>query len=67
MSSRTRMRAARLRSEPGHVIFLATDWKMYEMVVRHEMPPKLIGHRGHPNPPFGEGCRLTWETWGGYD
>lgn len=49
------------------MIFLATDWKMYEMVVRHEMPPKLIGHRGHPNPPFGEGCRLTWETWGGYD
>jgi hypothetical protein len=23
----------------------------------------LLGHSGHPNPPFGEGCPLTWATW----
>jgi hypothetical protein len=35
------------------------------MVVRHEMLHDLIGRSGHPNPPFGEGCPLTWATWNG--
>jgi hypothetical protein len=36
---------------------------MDEMVVRHEMLHDLIGRPGHPAPPFGQGCPLTWETW----
>jgi hypothetical protein len=46
-----------------HHIFLAGDWAMDEMVVRHEMLHDLIGMPGHPAPPFGEGCPLTWATW----
>lgn len=48
-----------------HHIFLASDWVMNEMVVRHEMLHDLIGQPGHPAPPFGEGCPLTWQTWNG--
>ena len=46
-----------------HHIYLAGDWSMDEMVVRHEMLHDLIGRPGHPAPPFGQGCPLTWETW----
>ena len=46
-----------------HHIFLAGDWAMDEMVVRHEMLHDLIGMPGHPSPPFGKGCPLTWATW----
>ncbi|MGH7508753.1 MAG: hypothetical protein ACREMZ_04715 [Gemmatimonadales bacterium] len=48
-----------------HHIFLASDWIMDEMVVRHEMLHDLLGRPGHPDPPFGEGCPLTWESWNG--
>jgi hypothetical protein len=48
-----------------HHIFLAGDWAMDEMVVRHEMLHDMIGRPGHPAPPFGRGCPLTWETWNG--
>jgi hypothetical protein len=48
----------------GHQIYLADEWKMNEMVVRHEMLHDLMDGGGHPNPPFGEEwCPLTWETW----
>jgi hypothetical protein len=33
------------------------------MVVRHEMLHDLMRRSGHPDPPFGNGCPLTWETW----
>ena len=46
-----------------HHIYLAGDWAMDEMVVRHEMLHELIGRPGHPAPPFGVGCPLTWQTW----
>lgn len=49
----------------GHLIYLAEEWKMSEMVVRHEMLHDLMNRGGHPDPPFGEGCPLTWETWPG--
>jgi hypothetical protein len=49
----------------SHQIFLASDWAANEMVVRHEMLHDLIGHPGHPDPPFGKGCPLTWATWDG--
>src|SRR5690349_20325461 len=42
-------------------IWIASDWKDNEMVVRHEMLHALIGEPGHPNPPFGSECPLTWE------
>lgn len=48
-----------------HHIFLASEWVMDEMVVRHEMLHDMIGRPGHPAPPFGEGCPLTWDTWHG--
>jgi hypothetical protein len=35
------------------------------MVVRHEMLHDMIGMPGHPAPPFGLGCPLTWDTWDG--
>ena len=49
--------------DPGHTIFIAENWKEHEMVVRHEMLHELMRRSGHPNPPFGQGCPLTWETW----
>jgi hypothetical protein len=48
-----------------HHIILASEWAMDEMVVRHEMLHDMIGRPGHPAPPFGRGCPLTWETWNG--
>jgi hypothetical protein len=51
--------------EPGHHIYLAGDWTMNEMVVRHEMLHDLLGRPGHPDPPFGDPCPLTWATWRG--
>jgi hypothetical protein len=51
--------------EPGHRIYLAEDWTMNEMVVRHEMLHDLLGRAGHPDPPFGNPCSLTWATWQG--
>jgi hypothetical protein len=47
----------------NHHIFLASKWAMDEMVVRHEMLHDLLGRPGHPDPPFGIGCPLTWATW----
>jgi hypothetical protein len=44
-------------------IIIAGDWTRHEMVVRHEMLHELMRRSGHPNPPFGNGCPLTWETW----
>jgi len=49
--------------DPDHKIFLASDWTLHEMVVRHEMLHDLMRRSGHPSPPFGAGCPLTWETW----
>ena len=49
--------------DPGHRIFLASEWTGHEMVVRHEMLHELMRRSGHPDPPFGNGCPLTWETW----
>jgi hypothetical protein len=49
--------------DPDHRIWLADEWKQHEMVVRHEMLHDLMRRSGHPDPPFGNGCPLTWETW----
>lgn len=49
----------------GHRIYLAEEWMLNEMVVRHEMLHDLMNGGGHPNPPFGKGCPLTWDTWPG--
>jgi hypothetical protein len=51
--------------DKNHHIYLASEWAMDEMVVRHEMLHDMIGMPGHPAPPFGEGCPLTWDTWDG--
>jgi hypothetical protein len=51
--------------QQGHQIYIAQEWMMNEMVVRHEILHDLLNAGGHPNPPFGEGCPLTWETWPG--
>jgi hypothetical protein len=48
-----------------HDIFIAGDWTNTEMVVRHEMLHDLLGQSGHPDPPFGKGCGLTWAAWSG--
>lgn len=53
------------RWEPNHRIYLAEAWVQSELVVRHEMLHALLGRAGHPAPPFGQGCPLTWETWRG--
>ncbi len=53
------------RWEDDHTIYLAETWRDHEMVVRHEMLHDLIGHAGHPAPPFGVPCPLTWSTWTG--
>lgn len=46
-------------------IYIASEWVDNEMVVRHEMLHALLDKPGHPNPPFGADCPLTWETWRG--
>ena len=51
--------------EPDHEVFLAEEWVMNEMVVRHEMLHDLLERSGHPDPPFGDPCPLTWATWQG--
>ena len=51
--------------EPNHSIYLAGDYTSNEMVVRHEMLHDLLNRSGHPDPPFGNGCPLTWATWNG--
>ena len=53
--------------QSDHRIWIAGDYVANEMVVRHEMLHDLLGHPGHPNPPFGQGCPLTWSTWTGTD
>jgi hypothetical protein len=53
--------------ESDHRIFIAADWADNEMVVRHEMLHDLLHRAGHPSPPFGQGCPLTWATWTGSD
>lgn len=50
----------------AHEIFVAEAFLQNEMVLRHEMLHDLIGHAGHPDPPFGDaGCGLTWTSWSG--
>lgn len=51
--------------EPGHRIYVAREWSTNEMVVRHEMLHDLLDRAGHPDPPFGTPCPLTWATWRG--
>ena len=51
--------------ESSHQIWIAKEWLDNEMVVRHEMLHDLLDRSGHPNPPFGQDCPLTWETWKG--
>ncbi len=47
----------------NHAIYIAEDWAANEMVVRHEILHDLLGRSGHPDPPFGSPCPLTWDTW----
>lgn len=51
------------RWEPSSRIYVAEAYRRDELVVRHEMLHALLGRAGHPNPPFGIGCPLTWQTW----
>ncbi|HEU4649532.1 MAG TPA: hypothetical protein VFS33_10770 [Gemmatimonadales bacterium] len=51
------------RWNSGHKIYIASAYADNEMVVRHEMLHELIGHPGHPEPPFADPCPLTWESW----
>jgi hypothetical protein len=51
------------RWNDNHHIYIASAYQYNELVVRHEMLHDLLGRPGHPNPPFGEGCPLTWESW----
>lgn len=53
------------RWEDDHRIYLAQSWRENEMVVRHEMLHELLNRSGHPSPPFGSPCPLTWATWNG--
>ncbi|HEU5169533.1 MAG TPA: hypothetical protein VFU46_03285 [Gemmatimonadales bacterium] len=49
----------------SHDIYIASVYVRHELVVRHEMLHELLGRPGHPDPPFGTGCPLTWESWRG--
>ena len=55
------------RWNTDHTIYISESWTENEMVVRHEMLHDLIGRPGHPDPPFGNPCPLTWATWHGDD
>ena len=49
--------------QSSHQIWIAGDYVENEMAVRHEMLHDLLGRSGHPDPPFGSPCPLTWTTW----
>lgn len=51
------------RWQDSHTIYISDDYKNNELVVRHEMLHELLGYPGHPDPPFGAGCPLTWNSW----
>jgi len=51
------------RWNDNHHIYIASAYLNSELVVRHEMLHDLLGRPGHPDPPFGNGCPLTWESW----
>ncbi|MGH7628141.1 MAG: hypothetical protein ACREOF_01895 [Gemmatimonadales bacterium] len=51
------------RWNDNHHIYIASAYLENELVVRHEMLHDLLGRPGHPDPPFGNGCPLTWEAW----
>ncbi|HET8623274.1 MAG TPA: hypothetical protein VFM14_06905 [Gemmatimonadales bacterium] len=51
------------RWNDNHHIYIASAYVNNELVVRHEMLHDLLGRPGHPDPPFGNGCPLTWEAW----
>jgi hypothetical protein len=51
------------RWNANHHIYIASAYVTHELVVRHEMLHDLLGRPGHPDPPFGNGCPLTWESW----
>ncbi len=51
------------RWNDNHHIYIASAYLDNELVVRHEMLHDLVGRPGHPDPPFGNGCPLTWEAW----
>jgi hypothetical protein len=53
------------RWEPNHHIYLAESFRLSEFAVRHEILHDLLDRSGHPSPPFGDRCPLTWETWTG--
>lgn len=53
------------RWEDNHTIYVAEAYLDHEMVVRHEMLHDLLDAHGHPDPPFGQPCPLTWSTWTG--
>lgn len=53
------------RWNDNHHIYLASAYAGSELVVRHEMLHDLLNRGGHPDPPFGNPCPLTWETWPG--
>jgi hypothetical protein len=55
------------RWNDDHTIYISRAYAENEMVVRHEILHDLIGHPGHPDPPFGSPCPLTWATWHGDD
>lgn len=46
-------------------IFIAEDFRDYEMVVRHEMLHAILDRTGHPEREFKQLCHLTWDTWDG--
>lgn len=51
------------RWQNEHDIYIASEYLLNEMVVSHEMLHDLLGKPGHPDPPFGDPCPLTWDTW----
>ena len=48
-----------------HVIYMAHQLLADRRVAEHEMLHDLLGRPGHPDPPFGNPCPLTWATWQG--
>ena len=45
--------------EPGHRIYVAEDFAMNEMVVRHEMLHALLQRGSHPAGIFVEACHVA--------
>lgn len=49
--------------EAPHTIYLSAAYRDHPLVVKHEAIHDLLQRGGHPDPPFANPCKATWESF----